>query len=145
MCDGSVGASLPRLGISGEAGKISFHLSCATKFILLHCSLISSCPHPIDYVRNRLGWRDFKTPSVKILQRETSNKVLGSVSAQLLASVRVLHPRLTASLSAYSFLSNLYGFVNFDDTVADLDNETVVATFLVIMHVVIILHFVGVL
>ncbi|KAK1631860.1 hypothetical protein QYE76_006175 [Lolium multiflorum] len=52
-------------------------------------ALLSSLPHPGDYVHSRPGEQASETPSVEILHRETGDKVFGSVSARLLV-VRLL-------------------------------------------------------
>ncbi|KAK1649781.1 hypothetical protein QYE76_067586 [Lolium multiflorum] len=57
-------------------------------------ALLSSLPHPGDCVHSRPGEQASETPSVEILHRETGDKVLGSVSARLLATVRALLRRI---------------------------------------------------
>ena len=60
---------------------------------VLFAALLSDLPHPGDCVHGRPGEQTFKAPSVEILHRETAIRFLGSISARLLASVRLLHRR----------------------------------------------------
>jgi hypothetical protein len=68
--------------------------------------LSSSLPHTGDYVHDLLGEQASEGLFVEILHRETSDKDFGSVSAQLVTSVRVL-PRRSASYSSGSTTSTL--------------------------------------
>ncbi|KAK1643805.1 hypothetical protein QYE76_061610 [Lolium multiflorum] len=93
-------------------------------------ALLSSLPHPGDCVHSRPGEQASKTLSVEILHRETGHKVLGSVSARLLAVVRVLLRRFDCFID------------DFDYTMGDINNThgggvtPAGATFPVAMYVI---------
>jgi hypothetical protein len=65
-------------------------------------------------------------------------RFLGSDSTQLLNVVRVLHRRLTSSLTTCCFITGLCGFGNPDNTMGDLNNEAGVTTFPIAMYVLIL-------